>query len=147
DPRSGDPGRGAPNLPARRRRVPDRDLRHPAGADHDLLPARHRPGCARPAPRRCRARARRGDPRRRGGTGRRGPGVTSILRVENLTRRFGGLTAVHAVDFSVAPREIVAIIGPNGAGKTTLFNLITGFVPPTSGHIYYREEPITGLAA
>ncbi len=73
--------------------------------------------------------------------------MTSILRVERLTRRFGGVTAVHAVDFSVAPQEIVAIIGPNGAGKTTLFNLITGFVPPTSGHIYYREEPITGLGA
>lgn len=73
--------------------------------------------------------------------------MTSILRVEKLTRRFGGLTAVQGVDFSVAPREIVAIIGPNGAGKTTLFNLITGFVPPTSGDIYYREEPITGLPA
>jgi len=73
--------------------------------------------------------------------------VTPILRVENLTRRFGGLTAVHSVNFSVAPQEIVAIIGPNGAGKTTLFNLITGFVPPTSGAIYYREQPITGLEA
>ncbi len=73
--------------------------------------------------------------------------MTPILRVENLTRRFGGVTAVHGVNFSVAPREIVAIIGPNGAGKTTLFNLITGFVPPTSGNIYYREQPITGLEA
>jgi ABC-type branched-subunit amino acid transport system ATPase component len=73
--------------------------------------------------------------------------VTSTLRVEALTRRFGGLTAVHGVTFSVAPREIVAIIGPNGAGKTTLFNLITGFVPPTSGNIYHGEEQITGLAA
>jgi branched-chain amino acid transport system ATP-binding protein len=73
--------------------------------------------------------------------------VRSILRVEALTRRFGGLTAVHGVTFSVAPREIVAIIGPNGAGKTTLFNLITGFVPPTSGNVYHGEEQITGLAA
>ena len=67
--------------------------------------------------------------------------------MEGLTRRFGGLTAVRDVEFSVAPQEIVAIIGPNGAGKTTLFNLISGFVPPTSGRIYYRDEPITGLRA
>ncbi len=73
--------------------------------------------------------------------------MTPILRVENLTRRFGGLTAVHGVNFSVVPKEIVAIIGPNGAGKTTLFNLITGFVPPTSGDVYYQEQRITGLAA
>jgi branched-chain amino acid transport system ATP-binding protein len=73
--------------------------------------------------------------------------VTSILRVENLTRRFGGLVAVHNVTFSVAPQEIVAVIGPNGAGKTTLFNLITGFVPPTSGEIYHQGERITGLTA
>ncbi len=73
--------------------------------------------------------------------------MTSILRVENLTRRFGGLTAVHDVTFSVEPQEIVAIIGPNGAGKTTLFNLITGFVPATSGAIYHRQQQITGLPA
>lgn len=73
--------------------------------------------------------------------------MTSILRVENLTRRFGGLVAVHNVTFSVAPQEIVAVIGPNGAGKTTLFNLITGFVPPTSGEIYHQGQRITGLTA
>jgi ABC-type branched-subunit amino acid transport system ATPase component len=67
--------------------------------------------------------------------------------MESLTRRFGGLTAVHDVTFSVEPQEIAAIIGPNGAGKTTLFNLITGLVPPTSGNIYYRDDPITGVPA
>jgi ABC-type branched-subunit amino acid transport system ATPase component len=69
------------------------------------------------------------------------------LRVENLTKRFGGLVAAHGIDFAVAPQEIVAIIGPNGAGKTTLFNLITGILPPTSGDVYYREQRITGLPA
>jgi len=73
--------------------------------------------------------------------------MTPILRMERLTRRFGGLVAVQDVDCAVAPQEIVAIIGPNGAGKTTLFNLITGFLPPTSGEIYYREQRITDLPA
>jgi branched-chain amino acid transport system ATP-binding protein len=73
--------------------------------------------------------------------------VTPVLRVENLTKRFGGLVAVHDVGVAVAPQEIVAIIGPNGAGKTTLFNLITGFFPPTSGDIYFRDQRITGLVA
>jgi branched-chain amino acid transport system ATP-binding protein len=73
--------------------------------------------------------------------------VTAVLRVENLTKRFGGLVAVHDVGMAVASQEIVAIIGPNGAGKTTLFNLITGFLPPTSGDIYFRDQRITGRAA
>jgi branched-chain amino acid transport system ATP-binding protein len=73
--------------------------------------------------------------------------VTAVLRVEKLTRRFGGLVAVSGVDLAVEPQEIVAIIGPNGAGKTTLFNLITGFLPPTEGEIYFRDQRITGLAA
>ncbi len=73
--------------------------------------------------------------------------MTPVLRVETLTKLFGGLVAVHGVDVAVAPREIVAIIGPNGAGKTTLFNLITGFLPPTSGEIFYQEQRITGLPA
>ena len=73
--------------------------------------------------------------------------MTPALRVEALTKRFGGLLAVDGVDVSVAPGEIAAIIGPNGAGKTTLFNLITGLLPPTSGEIYYRQQRITGLPA
>jgi branched-chain amino acid transport system ATP-binding protein len=72
--------------------------------------------------------------------------VTSpLLEVHELTRRFGGVTAVDRVTFGVRPQEIVAIIGPNGAGKTTLFNLITGFLAPTSGEVRYRGERITGL--
>jgi len=73
--------------------------------------------------------------------------VTAALRVEHLTRRFGGLIAVNAVSFAAAPQEIVAVIGPNGAGKTTLFNLITGVLPATSGDVYYQERRITGMPA
>jgi len=69
-----------------------------------------------------------------------------LLEVRDLTRRFGGLTAVRDVTFSVAPAEIVAIIGPNGAGKTTLFNMMTGFLRPTSGEVRFRGVRLTGLA-
>ncbi len=59
----------------------------------------------------------------------------TILQVDNLTMRFGGLTAVNNVSFTAQQGNITAIIGPNGAGKTTLFNCITGFYKPTSGGI------------
>jgi branched-chain amino acid transport system ATP-binding protein len=59
----------------------------------------------------------------------------TILSVENLTMRFGGLTAVNSVSFTAQNGGITAIIGPNGAGKTTLFNCITGFYKPTSGGV------------
>ena len=73
--------------------------------------------------------------------------MTAALRVAALSRRFGGVVAVREVDADVAPQEIVAVIGPNGAGKTTLFNLITGFLPPTSGDVYYQGRRITGWSA
>ena len=73
--------------------------------------------------------------------------MTAALRIAALSRRFGGVVAVHDVDADVAPQEIIAVIGPNGAGKTTLFNLITGFLPPTSGNVYYRGQRITGWPA
>jgi branched-chain amino acid transport system ATP-binding protein len=69
-----------------------------------------------------------------------------LLEVEALTVRFGGLTAVHAVTFSVEAGEIVGLIGPNGAGKTTCFGLITGFLPPSSGRVRFRGRTLTGLA-
>ena len=70
-----------------------------------------------------------------------------LLRVEGLTRRFGGLTAVDAVDLEVAPGEILGVIGPNGAGKTTLFALIAGSLAPTSGRVWLEGTLVTGLPA
>ncbi|MFQ6672382.1 MAG: ATP-binding cassette domain-containing protein, partial [Candidatus Tectimicrobiota bacterium] len=55
----------------------------------------------------------------------------SLLKTEGLTKRFGALTAVDRVDFSLARGQLHSIIGPNGAGKTTFFNLISGELPPT----------------
>ncbi|MGL5034621.1 MAG: ABC transporter ATP-binding protein [Microcystaceae cyanobacterium] len=63
-----------------------------------------------------------------------------ILETEQITRRFGGLTAVNSVSFAVQEQEIFGLIGPNGAGKTTLFNLITGLIPPTEGKIRCQGE-------
>lgn len=68
-----------------------------------------------------------------------------LLRVENLTKRFRGLVAVHAVDFEVPEFSICALIGPNGAGKTTTFNLIAGALPPTDGRVFLGGRDITGL--
>jgi len=70
-----------------------------------------------------------------------------LLRVEGLTRRFGGLTAVDAVDLEVANGEILGVIGPNGAGKTTLFALIAGSLAPTSGRVWLEGELVSGLPA
>ena len=69
-----------------------------------------------------------------------------LLEVENLTKRFGGLSAVKNLNFHVDEGEIVGLIGPNGAGKTTLFNLITGFLKADSGTVKFRGENITGVA-
>ena len=66
----------------------------------------------------------------------------SIFRIEQLSKRFSGLTALNEVSFSVENQAIQAIIGPNGAGKTTLFQIISGVLPPTTGSIYYEEEEI-----
>jgi len=71
--------------------------------------------------------------------------MTALLEVEDLTVRFGGLTAVDGVSFAIGEGEIVGLIGPNGAGKTTCFGLITGFVPPSAGRVRFRGRPITGL--
>ena len=68
-----------------------------------------------------------------------------ILRVEHVTKRFGGVTAVNGCSLAVAARAITGLIGPNGSGKTTMFNLITGFSTPDAGAVYFRGEDITGL--
>jgi branched-chain amino acid transport system ATP-binding protein len=69
-----------------------------------------------------------------------------LLRVEGITRRFGGVTAVDGVSLDVRPGQIKAIIGPNGAGKTTLLNLICGVDAPTAGTIQLEGEHIAGLS-
>lgn len=69
---------------------------------------------------------------------------TPILEVRNLTRRFGGLSAVSDLSFRVQPGTIHGLIGPNGAGKTTTFNVISGFYAPTSGQVFYRGEDVSG---
>jgi branched-chain amino acid transport system ATP-binding protein len=74
------------------------------------------------------------------------PERTPLLALEGLTRQFGALAAVNGVSFAVGQRERRAIIGPNGAGKTTLFNLITGQLVPSGGHILFEDRPIGGLA-
>ena len=70
--------------------------------------------------------------------GRRQP----LLRLDNVSRHFGKLQAVQDVSFAMNEGELRAVIGPNGAGKTTFFNLITGFVPPTAGDIWFDAENI-----
>ena len=68
-----------------------------------------------------------------------------ILQVNNVTKRFGGLTAVNNVTFDLPEGQILGLIGPNGAGKTTLFNCINGVYPPTEGAVTFRGASLTGL--
>ena len=68
-----------------------------------------------------------------------------ILKLENLHKSFGGLVATDDVSLYINHKEIVGLIGPNGAGKTTLFNLISGFFPPNSGIVLFKNKDITGL--
>lgn len=70
--------------------------------------------------------------------------MSVILEVTGLTKHFRGLQAVSSLDFTVTSGEIMGIIGPNGAGKTTVFNLLTGFLIPTSGNIIFKGESIVG---
>ena len=69
----------------------------------------------------------------------------ALLELKKLTKIFGGLTAVRDLDLSIEPGEIVGLIGPNGAGKTTVFNATSGMAGPTSGHVIFKGEDITGL--
>lgn len=70
-----------------------------------------------------------------------------VLETCNLTRRFGGLTAVDNLSLALPSRQLHAIIGPNGAGKTTLFNLISGLLRPDAGQVFFCGRDITGLPA
>lgn len=69
-----------------------------------------------------------------------------MLETKELTRKFGGLTAVNRISFALQKGEIRGVIGPNGSGKTTLFNLIAGVLKPTSGKIFFKGQDITGLS-
>jgi branched-chain amino acid transport system ATP-binding protein len=69
-----------------------------------------------------------------------------ILSVHRLSKRFGGIGAVHDVSFELESGSALGVIGPNGSGKTTLVNLITGFVPPSSGRVFFKGQEITRLS-
>jgi len=70
----------------------------------------------------------------------------TLLKVKNLTKRFGGLVAVNDLSFEVNPGEIVGLIGPNGAGKTTVFNLLSGIHASDAGSVTLGDREITHLA-
>jgi len=70
-----------------------------------------------------------------------------MLKVDKVTKKFGGVVAIKDVSFEVNQGEIFALVGPNGAGKTTLFNIITGAIKPTSGRVYFKDEEITGVSS
>ncbi len=70
--------------------------------------------------------------------------MSNILEITGLTKNFGGLTAVSALDLSIAKGEILALIGPNGAGKSTVFNLVAGVYPSSEGDIRFKGESVTG---
>lgn len=68
-----------------------------------------------------------------------------MIRVENLSKQFGGIRAVNNASLEIKTGSITGLIGPNGAGKTTLFNIIAGAFPPTSGRVFLDDKDITGL--
>lgn len=72
--------------------------------------------------------------------------MTKLLALNGLTKRFGGLTAVNGLSFTIAQGEVVGLLGPNGSGKTTALNMISGALKPTSGEISLRGERISGLS-
>ncbi|HLC34347.1 MAG TPA: ABC transporter ATP-binding protein [Anaerolineales bacterium] len=72
--------------------------------------------------------------------------MSAVLETHKVTKRFGGLTAVSAVDLVVNEKMIASVIGPNGAGKTTFFNCVSGFYPPEEGQILLEGRPLVGLA-
>ncbi len=70
--------------------------------------------------------------------------MQEIMKLSNVTKRFGGLVAVNSVSFDINKGELLALIGPNGAGKTTLFNVITGVFKPSSGKVFFKGQRIDG---
>lgn len=74
-----------------------------------------------------------------------GEDSTLLLSVRDLTKTFGGFTALSGLNFELRRGEILGLVGPNGAGKTTVFNLITGFLKPTRGRVLFMDNDVTGL--
>ncbi|MBN1277938.1 MAG: ABC transporter ATP-binding protein [Deltaproteobacteria bacterium] len=72
--------------------------------------------------------------------------TSPLLQVSNLTKVFGGVLALNRLNLEIRQGDLLGIIGPNGSGKTTLVNLITGFVKPSSGHVLYNNQDISGWA-
>jgi branched-chain amino acid transport system ATP-binding protein len=72
--------------------------------------------------------------------------MSLLLHLEDVSKAFKGLMAVHQVSVNLEEGQILGLIGPNGAGKTTLFNLITGVYPPTKGKIFFEDKDITKVA-
>ena len=70
--------------------------------------------------------------------------MSSLLTLENVSKRFGGLVAVGELNIQLAAGELVGLIGPNGAGKTTAFNLLTGVYTPTEGKILFDGKLVNG---
>lgn len=73
-------------------------------------------------------------------------GEGPIIRIEDITKSFGGVMAINHLSFDLNPGEILGIIGPNGSGKSTLINCISGFLKPDSGRIFFKGRDITGFA-
>jgi branched-chain amino acid transport system ATP-binding protein len=71
--------------------------------------------------------------------------MSSLLEARQVTKRFGGLVAIHKLDFSIDEGAIVSVIGPNGAGKTTFFNCVAGWYPIEQGEIVFDGTPIHHL--
>lgn len=68
-----------------------------------------------------------------------------MLAVDHIGKNFGGLRALDNVSLELQPGEILAVIGPNGAGKTTLFNILTGFIKPDDGDVFFQNQSVLGL--
>ena len=73
------------------------------------------------------------------------PNITPVLRIDGVSKRFGGLNVLNEVDFNLEKGELVGLIGPNGAGKSTLFNVITSLYKPDRGSVYLNGKKITGI--
>ena len=71
--------------------------------------------------------------------------MNKILKIQNLTKNFGNVSAVSNISIEVEEGTIHSIIGPNGAGKSTFFNMISGVIPPSDGYVYYKDKDITGF--